>query len=256
MKQKNKFSVDSATHEADVLHFIETGKPDLLSLEKELYPIRSSFDSLDRVLDDFVKATVTHLAREFQDSLISSGLADCPITEGEDQEEIEKRVFSNQKDDCSEIMLVLSRNAVARENEIKEIRLLANELRNRFEKLAKSLNFDIGGGRIINSGKNLAFSVNVSSAMLNNSMLTVTTAVKDNLLNVGDEIEVVLPWGESFKTEIVSPGNRLRERSKIRELFQREKVEPLDNALFSFVEGKWHVEIVKSFASMVGKETI
>ncbi len=87
----------------------------------------------------------------------------------------------------------------------------------------------------------------VSDGMINQSILALTEARKRGVVKVGEWMEIELPSGERFKTQIVSPGNRLRERGRIREFYRSEKVEEGDHVVLEEKsEGVWKLGICKS----------
>lgn len=248
MSQTNHYSCPPAAEADEFMRFINGDIPSRDALEKRLFPISSSFENLRRVLADFVIATGLRHARRAHELLTMCELANNDLTD-EERKENEERAFSNNENNYAHDFLEASRDTVGLSNEIVELRNLTEELSERYEKLACALHFVSESGTIIANVPNTQFYITVTSAMLQNSMITVTKAIHEKVINIGDEIEIKLPWGERFKTQVLSPGNRLKERAKIRLLFEKEKVEAMDKVLFRFEENLWNIEVIKSFAS-------
>lgn len=64
-------------------------------------------------------------------------------------------------------------------------------------------------------------SVEITEGMINQSLLSLTKAAKKGIVRLKEEMTIVLPDEEKtrFKTQIVPPGNKLRDRSHIRQLY-------------------------------------
>jgi hypothetical protein len=93
-----------------------------------------------------------------------------------------------------------------------------------------------------NSG---AFAVAITSGALNNSYLSVTEGINTGLLKVGEVIQVKLPNGQEFTTNVVR-GNRLQERGLIARFFVEEKVRATDKVSMTRVgAGLWQLEKTK-----------
>lgn len=85
--------------------------------------------------------------------------------------------------------------------------------------------------------------IEVSEGMLNQSLLTVTDARKLGIVSLGERLKVTLPGGVSFETEVVEPGNRLRERGLIRSFYRDQRIEAGDYVVLSEVaRGEWTLE--------------
>lgn len=80
----------------------------------------------------------------------------------------------------------------------------------------------------------------ITQGMINQSLLTLTDAVKRKLVNIGDEFSIVLPDGTSFDTELTNPGNRLAERGRIRFFYKNWEIKPGDTVtLVEEKNGSW-----------------
>ena len=66
--------------------------------------------------------------------------------------------------------------------------------------------------------------IEITEGMIRNSMLTLTRAIRNKVAKLGDEFLITLPNEDVFKTKLVSPGNRLQERKRIREFYENENI--------------------------------
>jgi hypothetical protein len=89
--------------------------------------------------------------------------------------------------------------------------------------------------------------VEVSRGMREQSLLSLTAAKKRGIVDVDEELEIVVPDGTSFKTKIVSPGNRLRERGRIKAFYEAEDVSADDVIILEEIEPKkWKLYVSES----------
>ena len=85
--------------------------------------------------------------------------------------------------------------------------------------------------------------IEITDGMIRNSMLTLTGAIRHGLAKLGDEFLITLPNGDKFKTFLVSPGNRLKERKRIREFYKNENILPGDKAvMIETSAGEWNLK--------------
>ena len=73
-----------------------------------------------------------------------------------------------------------------------------------------------------------AIQVKVTEGMLNNSMLLLTHARTRGIIATGEEFEILMPDGDSFKTDLAEPGNRLRERGRFKRYYREHGIEAGD----------------------------
>jgi len=82
----------------------------------------------------------------------------------------------------------------------------------------------------------------VTAGMINQHLLSLTGAVKQKVVKIGEVIEIKLPSGTKFQTEIVNPGNRLRERSGVREFYESQGMRDGDSiTLKEIAPGSWEM---------------
>lgn len=70
--------------------------------------------------------------------------------------------------------------------------------------------------------------VEVTQGMINQNLLTLTEARQRGQVRVGEKFEITLPSGRQFETDLCPPGNKLRERSMIREFYAAEHIKAGD----------------------------
>lgn len=86
-------------------------------------------------------------------------------------------------------------------------------------------------------------SVQITQGMINQSLLTLTEPIKRGLIELGDEFIVELPDGSSFDTKLDSPGNRLKERGRIKFFYENWKIKAGDTvSLIENEQGKWSLK--------------
>ena len=74
--------------------------------------------------------------------------------------------------------------------------------------------------------------IEVSNGMRKQSLLTLSSARKSGLVRVGEEFVITpSPANTSFKTELVYPGNRLKERGQIRKFYEANKIKCGDSVV-------------------------
>lgn len=80
----------------------------------------------------------------------------------------------------------------------------------------------------------------VTQGEINQSLLTLTDARKRGLIRIGELFKIRLPDGQQFETELVHPGNKLRERGRIGEFYRQYSIKPGDYILLEEIEaGLW-----------------
>ena len=80
----------------------------------------------------------------------------------------------------------------------------------------------------------------VTQGEINQNLLTLTDARKRGLIRIGEPLKIRLPDGQQFETELVHPGNKLRERGRIGEFYRQNKIKPGDHILLEETEpGVW-----------------
>jgi len=94
--------------------------------------------------------------------------------------------------------------------------------------------------------------IEISEGMVNQSLLSLTAARKRKTVSLGERLKIVLPDGTRFESEIVEPGNRLRERGLIRAFFQSAKVRPGEEVVLEEVTpGEWTLKKVELDPSLL-----
>jgi hypothetical protein len=77
--------------------------------------------------------------------------------------------------------------------------------------------------------KNLRhFRIRVSQGMINQNLLTFTPQVKYRELSIGEVLRIETSEGGLFKSEIISQGNKLRERGHVREFYEKARIKADD----------------------------
>ena len=88
--------------------------------------------------------------------------------------------------------------------------------------------------------------IEISEGMVNQSLLSLTAARKRKTVSLGERLKILLPDGTRFESEIVEPGNRLRERGLIRAFYQSENVGPGEEVVLEEVTpGEWTLKKVE-----------
>lgn len=80
----------------------------------------------------------------------------------------------------------------------------------------------------------------ITQGEINQNLLTLTDARKRGLIGMGEQFRIRLPDGQEFETELAQPGNKLRERGRIREFYEQQKIKPGDHVILEEVSsGTW-----------------
>ncbi len=80
----------------------------------------------------------------------------------------------------------------------------------------------------------------ISQGDLNQNLLTLTAARKRGIVRLGEHFKIRLPEGQEFETDLMKPGNKLRERGWIRAFYQQQKIQPNDSVVLEEIEsGVW-----------------
>lgn len=80
----------------------------------------------------------------------------------------------------------------------------------------------------------------ITQGEINQNLLTLTDARKRGLIRMGEQFRIRLPDGQEFETELVQPGNKLRERGRIREFYEQQRIKPGDHVILEEVSpGTW-----------------
>ncbi len=103
---------------------------------------------------------------------------------------------------------------------------------NKFEESEKSTSWEITQGAI------------------KQNYLSITKAIKNGLIPTDErEFEVETSVGQVFKTDALSPANRLRERGKIAEFYQKSKIKSGDKVLWREVAPlRYHLSKLEEMA--------
>lgn len=68
----------------------------------------------------------------------------------------------------------------------------------------------------------------ITQGEINQNLLTLTDARQRSIISVGEQFKLRLPDGEEFETYLMQQGNKLRERGRIRQFYQQQKIQPGD----------------------------
>ncbi len=85
--------------------------------------------------------------------------------------------------------------------------------------------------------------IEVSEGMINQNLLTLTEAIKRGQIRVGEQLVIeATPSGEKFSSDVVQPGNKLRERGAIRKFYASAAVQAGDYiTLRESTPGQWQL---------------
>jgi len=85
--------------------------------------------------------------------------------------------------------------------------------------------------------------IEVSQGMINQNLLTLTEAIKRGQLKVGEQLIMeVLPSGEKFTSDVMQPGNKLRERGAIGKFYRNAGIRAGDYVtLRESARGQWQL---------------
>ena len=183
--------------------------------------MKSEMDMLDY---DFT-STFEELS-EFLENM--SDIAEDMFIQIEDREQIEFGRF------CLETI-----------DELKALMEGATVLQDRMEEIRDKLGLGSASGKAETTKDGLRkIDVEVTEGMLRQSLLSLTRAKKANLVKVGEQFTIRLPGGEEFTTELIEPGNKLRERGRLRAFYEEHCVKPGDHVLLTEIEkGVWRLEV-------------
>lgn len=154
------------------------------------------------------------------------------------------------EDAIDETMTQLSKAAVRRDfpvidamtNKASELRTLQQQLtaiENRFRHLEGATIDPTSGGPL--AIREIA--VEISQGMINQNLLTLTDAVKKGLIRLSEKMVIeTLPSGNTFETELMANGNKLRERGKIGKFYREAAVRAGDAIVLREVTpGRWQL---------------
>lgn len=82
--------------------------------------------------------------------------------------------------------------------------------------------------------------VSITQGAINQNLLTLTDARKRGLLRSGEHFKIRFPDGEELETELIQPGNKLRERGRIGAFYRHQEVHVGDYVILAEIEpGVW-----------------
>ncbi|HQY04509.1 MAG: hypothetical protein KA257_10925 [Opitutaceae bacterium] len=80
----------------------------------------------------------------------------------------------------------------------------------------------------------------ITQGEINQNLLTLTSARKRGHIRLGETFKIKLPDGQDFETELVQPGNKLRERGLIGGFYRQQVIKTGDYVLMEETEpGVW-----------------
>ena len=80
----------------------------------------------------------------------------------------------------------------------------------------------------------------VTGGCIRQNLLTLTRHVQMGRIRVGDHLEIELPSGERFSTDVAAEGYKLRERGKIAQFYRESNVKEGDYVVLEEIDpGKW-----------------
>lgn len=141
----------------------------------------------------------------------------------------------------SDFSISYARNILAQVDRLDRLQEALAPIGNAYSDICHNLTITLdgdGSGAVASGFRRIV--VAVSDGMLKQSLLTLTDAKKRGVVRVGEKLEITLPSGETFTTEIVAPGNRLQERGRIKQFYAEQGIKEGDGVLIEeFESGKW-----------------
>lgn len=90
------------------------------------------------------------------------------------------------------------------------------------------------------AGRLRRIEIEVSEGMLNQSLLNLTAARRRGVVKLGETFKIRLPDNTEFETQLINPGNKLRERGWIREFYGKCEITAGQRVVLQEVEpGVW-----------------
>jgi len=133
-------------------------------------------------------------------------------------------------------------------DELKKLKEVAGKLQERMEEI-RDEDLCISGGssqRATVSEGLRKIELEVTEGMLRQSLLSMTRAKKANLVKVGEQFTITVPSGEQFTTDLIDPGNKLRERGRIRAFYEAHQIKAGDHVVLKETEkNRWTMEVVQ-----------
>ena len=85
--------------------------------------------------------------------------------------------------------------------------------------------------------------IEVSQGMINQNLLTLTEAIKRGQIKVGEQLIIeTLPSGKKINSDVMQPGNKLRERGAIGEFYRSAGVRAGDYVMLrESARGQWQL---------------
>jgi len=128
---------------------------------------------------------------------------------------------------------------------VKKLKTAAERLREGMEELRDRLGISGGSLNICNSknkGGLRTIKIEITDGMIRQSLLSMTDAKKRGLVKVGEQFQLKMPGGLAFETELIEPGNKLRERGRIKAFYDEHKIKPGDFVVLKEIEpGTWDI---------------
>jgi hypothetical protein len=89
--------------------------------------------------------------------------------------------------------------------------------------------------------------IQITEGMLRQSLLSMTAAKKAGVVKLGEQFKIHLPSGEELATELINPGNKLRERGRIQAFYKAKGVKEGDYVVLTeFEKGVWKMGVIRS----------
>lgn len=155
-----------------------------------------------------------------------------------------------------EFVVRYAKGLLATIDKLEKYKVVAGRLQERMEEI-RDLDLGLSGGseeRFARENGLRKIEVEVTEGMLRQSILSMTQAKKAKVVSVGEEFTIRLTDGQQFTTELIEPGNKFRERGRIRSIYEAHRVEPGDRIVLEEVEkGIWGIQVKRAKAALEEK---
>lgn len=148
------------------------------------------------------------------------------------------------------MMVELISNILASYKNLEKLKSHLDQIKDYLAQSSVELNLSYSEGAstfsdILNSSKDNTrrIEVKLTNGMINQNLLTLTQACKKGIVRLNEKFKLTMPDGESIATELVSPGNRLKERGAFGRLYRQEEAKHGDKVILKEEsKGHWQVQ--------------
>lgn len=159
-------------------------------------------------------------------------------------EELQDNIIAELRDQCEDLDDTYIETLASRIAQTKVLKQRFSDLAEIVEKLAQEHWGDTDTDSSESASGLRKITIEVTDGMIRNHMLTLTQACKAGIVRTGEKLKLTFPWKEVIQTEIMSPGNRLRERSAIRRIYEENSMVSGDRVILTeTLKGRWNVDV-------------